>query len=475
MTDKFVNWQRVRHGQFTCFARNAFARLLVGAHDWPPVFQQPSGNSWSITGDSTHLYVHIPFCRSFCPHCPYLKFPLETHWTERYRQALVLELRQHLQRHPEQRVHTLYFGGGTPSSTVDIVADVIALLEPRLSGDAQVGVEVHPLDVTRALLTRLKSLGVNRVSLGIETLDPRALRSLARGYTPQEAVSAIASAREADYDCLDANLIFGIAEQAPEQAEHDAQTCLELGVDQISAYPLFTFEHTQLGRRLRERKYPRVGERARYRAQRSVSRACRKFGFRRTSVWSFTRPGIAPYTTVTRDDYLGFGVGAGSKIDGTFWFNTFSLAEYCDEDPFVPALMMKVSPRMRRVHWLYWQLYSTRVSADLYRALFARHLKRDFGWLLTMLRLLGWLKRDVDGFRVTERGAVWGHRLQSLYSLSYIDQLWAACGDTAWPKKVVLDGGRFDSPAEPDDIEGVRSCSTLPSRAAESHFRGHHT
>jgi oxygen-independent coproporphyrinogen-3 oxidase len=236
---------------------------------------------------------------------------------------------------------------------------------------------------------------------------------------------------------VDVNLIFGIPGQTPDAAEADARAVLELEVDQISAYPLFAFPYTPLGHAIADGRVRPVDDGTRLEAQRRVSAACRGAGLERTSVWSFTRPGVAPYSTVTRDDYVGFGVGAGTNVRGELRFNTFSLDAYITSAPR-PALELLPSERFRRVHWIYWQIYRTEVDPARYRALFGRDLERDTAPLLPLLRLLDLARHDGGVWRLTERGAIWVHRAQALFSLAFIDELWEKARDAAWPAAVQL-------------------------------------
>jgi oxygen-independent coproporphyrinogen-3 oxidase len=334
-------------------------------------------------------------------------------------------------------VRSLYFGGGTPSVTPDLIRQSIDLVSPSLAPGAEVGVEVHPSDATPELLDELRSMGVNRVSLGVETFRPDLLRQLGRTYTPEQAEAALRAARPR-FSCVDVNLICAIPGQSDHETAADARRCLDLGVDQISAYTLFTFVHTPLGRRVGQRRVPIYGDLSRLRALGAISRACRGAGLVRTSPWNFTRPGVAPYSTVTRESYVGFGAGASSKVDGVFWFNTFSLEAYLGQERNRPALVMETSERFRRFHWLYWQLYRTEVDAARYRELFDRDLEKDFGGVFAALRLLGMARREGTRWRVNEFGAVWMHRLQQLFSITYIDDVWQQCQAEAWPKAVVL-------------------------------------
>src|SRR5690606_32512856 len=100
-------------------------------------------------------------------------------------------------------IRSLYFGGGTPTATPDLIDRVLERLRDRLLPQAEIGVEVHPADASTAMLERLRMGGVNRISLGVETFEPRLLRLLGRRYTPQQAADAIGRARAAGFDCVD--------------------------------------------------------------------------------------------------------------------------------------------------------------------------------------------------------------------------------------------------------------------------------
>jgi oxygen-independent coproporphyrinogen-3 oxidase len=437
MLDIRIDFQKLRHRGAARALRRGLYYWLAGKEGWPPTFRRPDAMAHEDVGASPHVYVHIPFCTSICPHCPYNKVLYREPLFGRYARALLQEIDAFLSEPDGAPLESLYFGGGTPSLAVELVAAVVAKLRPRLASDPEIGIEVHPAHAT--LLHKLKSIGVTRISLGVETFDSALLKMLGRRYTPDQAKQAIADARATGFDCVDVNLICGIPGQDAACALDDVTTCLRFGADQISAYPLFTFLHTKLGERVSAGKFPIFGDRARVRLQREIAHLCIKSGFERSSVWSFTRPGTRPYTTVTRDSYRGFGAGAGSKIDGTFWFNTFSVADYASARSPRPALVLKATDRMRRAHWLYWQIYRTRIDAAEYERRFHRVLEHDFRLLLGILRSLSWVRRDGGTWRLSEAAAIWLHRLQCLFSLTYIDELWTMCQAEAWPETVALE------------------------------------
>jgi len=434
--DPRIDYQRLRHNGAARWLRGALYRLLIGRTGWPLTFRPPIGKG--PTGSSEHLYVHLPFCRQLCPHCPYNKVLFRPEPHARYAAALGREIEAYFTEREAPPVRTLYFGGGTPSVTPELIRDSIERIRPFTLPDVEIGVEVHPNDASPELLASLREMGVNRISLGVESFRPDLLKLLGRTYSPEQAENAIRAARAAGFACVDVNLICAIPGQTSEDTAADVRRCLDLGVDQLSVYTLFTFGHTALGTRSRQGRLSIYGDRSRLRAQHAIAKLCRAAGYRRTSPWNYTRPGIAPYSTVTREDYVGFGAGAASKVDGVFWFNTFSLDAYTAQERNRPAIVMETTERFRRFHWLYWRLYGTEIDPDRYRTQFRRDLSRDFGGLLGTLALLGMARREGTGWRVTELGAIWMHRLQQLFSISYIDDVWAQCQAEAWPTEVTL-------------------------------------
>ncbi len=436
--DVRIDFQRFRRSTTAHAVRKALFRLLVGREGWPMTFRAPATPLPLLDKSSPNIYIHLPFCSSICPHCPYNKVLFRPRLYQPYRDALIRELTSHFDAPRREPVKTLYFGGGTPSLHPQLIADVVMLLRGRLADSPEIGVEVHPLHATPEILGRLRAAGVNRISLGVESLDDETLRFLERGYTAAQARRSIQVAIDAGFACVDVNLIFGTPLQAWDDSVRDAAECARLGVDQISAYPLFTFAHTRLGANVERRKTPLSGDMARLRSQKGIAQACLAAGLRRTSVWSYTRPGVPPYSTVTHDSYIGFGAGAGSKVDASFWFNTFSVREYSQLEASRPALMLELPERLSRFHWVYWQIYRTSLDTTEYRRRFGRSFEKDFALLAACMRLFGWCQARPGRLQVTERGAIWAHRLQCLFSLSYVDKVWEKCRRVPWPAEVVL-------------------------------------
>ncbi len=436
--DLRIPFQLLRHSSLAKRARQGIYYLAIGKEGYPFVFRQVEDGDELSHYTSPNLYIHIPFCRSICTHCPYNKVIFRNASYISYGKALDRELRCYLAQEDLPLIETLYFGGGTPSMTPELIHQVITLTQSKFAEHVEIGVEVHPRDATIERLEQLKRYGVNRISLGIETFQDTLLRTLGRSYTGEQAEQAIHHAKQVGFACVDVNLIYGIPGQEIHDPIDDVKRCIALGVDHLSAYPLITFEHTNLGKLVRDGKFKGYDERSRARTQKDIARVCLAHGFKRTSVWSFTKDNTSAYTTVTRESYLGFGAGAGSKVNGEFWFNTFSVAEYTKLIKPRPAIRLKTADKFRRLHWLYWQIYTTRIDLQKYEELFHRDVIQDFRLLIVVMKLLGWIKIEGSVFTFTEKGARWAHRFQMLFSLTFIDEVWTYCQREPWPKQIIL-------------------------------------
>lgn len=436
--DVSIPFQLLRHSSLAKRARQCIYYLAIGKEGYPFVFRQVEEGEELPHDTSPNVYVHIPFCRSICIHCPYNKMVFRNESYDSYRKALDRELTYYLEQTDIPLIETLYFGGGTPSMVPEVIQQVISLTKFKFAEEMEIGVEVHPRDATIERLEQFKRYGVNRISLGIETFQDALLRKLGRGYTGQQAEQAIHNAKEVGFECVDVNIIYGIPGQEIQDQLEDVKRCIALGVDHLSAYPLITFEHTRLGKLVREGKFKEYNQIKRARTQKEIAKVCLAHGFKRTSVWSFTKDNASAYTTVTRESYIGFGAGAGSKVDGEFWFKTFSVAEYNKLTKPRPAIRLKTTEKFRRLHWLYWQIYTTRIDTQKYKQVFHRDLIKDFRLLLAVMKLLGWIKKEGSVFKFTEKGTRWAHRFQMLFSLTFIDEVWTQCQREPWPKQIIL-------------------------------------
>ena len=189
------------------------------------------------------LYIHIPFCRSRCIYCDFYSTTLPQAWQGPYVEALgrEMEIRANEEAGKLGRIGTVYIGGGTPSLlTGEALERLFALVARhyRLEDGAEVTLEANPDDVTGEWVDSLKGTPVNRISMGVQSLDDNILRTLRRRHTAEQARRAVALLQEAGYTNLSLDLIYGLPGQGLAQFERDVREVLGMGVTHLSAYAL---------------------------------------------------------------------------------------------------------------------------------------------------------------------------------------------------------------------------------------------
>lgn len=414
-------------------------RLLLSGKTSPFVFEpqevvlppEPSG---------INLYIHLPFCRRICPFCPYVKELYGPENSAAYQRALIRELEGYRGRWGEVNVESVYFGGGTPSLTAEIIGETLNWIKRNFRLGSEVGVEVHPLDATSSVLKSLKDSGVNMVSLGVQSFNDRLLKVLGRGYDAELAREACGRVLGAGFATVDIDLIFALPGQSVDEVEDDIGYAIELGADQISAYPLMFFEYMPFKRELERAKVDMPGWRAERDMLKAAVKTAAEAGYRRTSIWSFNKPEARRYTTVTKDSFVGVGLGASTMMGDYFSVNTFSLPEYIGgtEKGLKPALAAKLDDRDKLAYWLFWRCYDLAIDTGKLKGLFGRGLPSPIRGLLPLLNGLGVIERKGDTIYLTERGAYLFHLIEKEYTHAYLERLWGACLKEAWPKRVVI-------------------------------------
>ena len=191
------------------------------------------------------LYIHVPFCVRRCTYCDFVTYADRPTLLTPYAAALLTELHQQaatlLARHPTASATTLYFGGGTPSLLPP--AAIAALIEAaredlHLSPAAEITLEANPGTVQVEQLSALRRAGVNRLSLGVQSADAGELRLLGRIHTWEEAARTVAAARQAGFDNLNLDLIFGLPGQTLTPWQHTLEATLALAPEHLSLYAL---------------------------------------------------------------------------------------------------------------------------------------------------------------------------------------------------------------------------------------------
>jgi len=280
---------------------------------------------------SIALYVHFPFCLSICPYCDFDRQASGFDRIDVYLAMVERELGQYAAL--GARVHSIFFGGGTPSLMQP--AQVQRLLDAAratfaIDPDAEITLECNPGDADLAVLQGFKAAGATRLSFGVQSLDDAMLRVLGRRHTSQAARQAAAWARAAGF-AFNLDFMFGLPGQSPDHWQATLDQAVALGPDHLSCYLLTLDEHVPMGRDVARGRLvipPDDTLAAMYDATRHTLAVA---GYEQYEVSNWARPGQASRHNLTywRDGaWLGVGAGAASAYAGRRWKNTPSLERY---------------------------------------------------------------------------------------------------------------------------------------------------
>lgn len=276
----------------------------------------------------SHLYIHIPFCAVRCAYCDFYSTANVIGRAAAYVETLVAEF-QCLDPGPGS-LDTVYLGGGTPTLIgTALLEKIMTALTGSLRSGAEVTIEANPSTVTHDLADRLRRFGVNRVSLGVQSFDPRLRQNLGRAGETGVIFRAMEFLREAGFENVGIDLIFAIPGQAAVDLESDISQALSLKPEHISWYELSVEDGSGYAR-----KWGRELELARENGPefyRSVSAALEAAGYRWYETSNYAIPGKECRHNLSYwrgEDYLGIGAGAWSTVGLERWRNVEDIDLY---------------------------------------------------------------------------------------------------------------------------------------------------
>ena len=280
------------------------------------------------------IYIHIPFCARKCVYCDFLSAPETDAVMKSYFDALKREIRLTAQEAAgDGAFASVFFGGGTPGlPPAEQIADVLAELKENftITQDAEITLETNPGLIDERKLAIYRETGVNRLSMGAQSMNDRELALLGRIHTKRQIEEGVALARKAGFSNINLDLMEALPGQTPAQLKRNLETLTALAPEHISVYSLILEEGTYLANHLKD--YPPLPDDNTEREMYWMSvHFLQKQGYEQYEISNFARPGrfcIHNTSYWERREYLGLGLGASSFRHETRFTNTCSLAEY---------------------------------------------------------------------------------------------------------------------------------------------------
>ncbi|HBA37259.1 MAG TPA: coproporphyrinogen III oxidase [Firmicutes bacterium] len=272
------------------------------------------------------IYIHIPFCKSICSYCDFPKVLYNREAVLPYLESLANEIED---SYEHEKVETLYIGGGTPSSLSEFQLEKLnEIIETfDLAEDCEFTFECNIEDIDEILLNMLRSMGVNRLSIGIESFDESKLKFMNRSITFKDAKTRIELAKQYGFENINVDLIYGVPYEKVKDLKKDLELFLKLPITHISTYSLIIEDHTMC--KIREDE--NIAEEEEIKMYDHIRSKLKSKGLVQYEVSNFAKPGYESKHNLkywNNQEYYGFGLGAAGYIKGFRYENTKSIDDY---------------------------------------------------------------------------------------------------------------------------------------------------
>ena len=379
------------------------------------------------------LYFHIPFCTHRCAYCDFNTYAGQERLIPAYVEALCNEIRSVAARAPERlSVHTIFFGGGTPSLLTPVQFEqILQTVRNRFDlvnqPDLETCLEANPGTVSPDYLRELREVGFNRISYGVQSANPQELRMLERIHSYSDVVNAVTWSRRAGFDNLNLDLIYGLPEQTLESWQHTLQLVSGLHPEHISAYAL-TLEHgTPFGRWAAKGLLPIPDPDLAAEQYEWCMQFLSEQGHQQYEISNWSLPGHQCQHNLQywrNLDYLGLGAGAHGYAGGYRYSNVLRIKTYIDRCAGGPAdLPFPLSPAtvnqhrntprddMQETMLTGLRLTSEGISSRVFAARFGARPQDVFGPEIEKMLNFGLLEWAGDTLRLTVRGRLLGNQV----------------------------------------------------------------
>ncbi|MEP7291035.1 MAG: radical SAM family heme chaperone HemW, partial [Chloroflexota bacterium] len=263
----------------------------------------------------------MPFCSTKCTYCAFNTYTHLESLIEPFVAALIREIELVGQSKPDQHAHTIFFGGGTPSLlTPQQFALILAALRDnfRVAPDAEITLEANPNDLNREYLTALRRIGLNRISIGMQSANENELKLFQRRHDNDGVVRAVSAARAGGFDNLNLDLIYGFPHQTLASWETSLRQMLTLQPEHISLYALGLEDGTPLKAWVERGRLPAPDDDLAADMYELASDLLRAHGYEQYEISNWSRPGYPCRHNLQywhNDDYIGLGPGAHGYAD----------------------------------------------------------------------------------------------------------------------------------------------------------------
>ena len=319
------------------------------------------------------IYIHIPFCIRKCDYCDFLSGSSGPEEQADYVQALLREI-QAVEEGEGRSVSSIFIGGGTPSVLDErLLGDILREIRNRfkMEEDAEITIEVNPGTANIGKLQAYREMGINRLSIGLQSPEDRELKILGRIHNYGQFLETYQEARTVGFDNINIDLMSAIPDQTYEGWVKNLRTVAELEPEHISAYSLIVEEGTPFA----ARKLNLPDEDTEYNMYEATAQILKEYGFEQYEISNYARKGRECRHNVgywTRQDYLGFGLGASSLYGKERFANTADMKKYLESSKNPEKIREKEPSLTREDEMAEFMFLGLRMTKGISKADFQR-------------------------------------------------------------------------------------------------------
>lgn len=283
------------------------------------------------------IYVHIPFCKQKCYYCDFVSYANSKKKVEEYIKALKKEIREESKNINKEDyiINTIYIGGGTPSFINEkYISEIVYEIKENynVEKEAEITIEVNPGTINEEKIKEYKKLGINRLSIGLQSTKNELLKQIGRIHTYKEFLNSYNLARKVGFKNINVDLMLGLPNQTIENVEESLKEVIKLHPEHISFYSLIVEENTTIEKMLEQGKITLPNEELERKMYWNAKKILEENKYIHYEISNFAKKGYESKHNLNcwnQKEYLGFGVAAHSYFENKRYCNTNCIEEYC--------------------------------------------------------------------------------------------------------------------------------------------------
>lgn len=363
------------------------------------------------------IYVHIPFCKRKCSYCDFKSFSnIDEINQKKYVDALIKEI-QNSQNTNKYIVTTIYIGGGTPSFINEAyIKDILQAIYKKweIKNDVEITIEVNPGTITKEKLEAYKNMGINRLSIGLQSTNNYLLNKIGRIHSYEEFIENYILARKIGFENINIDLMLALPEQNMEDLMQSVKKVINLNPEHISIYSLILEENTELWKKVKNKEENLVEDDLEREMYWKSKKAFETAGYIHYEISNYAKPGFESKHNKncwSQKQYLGFGIAAHSYFNGKRFYNVEDLNKYItniEKNEFKNNIIIEEENRTKEDIAKEYMMLGLRkiegVSISEFQRKFELNPLFYFRFEISKLQEMDLIEVDLDNIRLTKKG-----------------------------------------------------------------------